>query len=134
MVVIKQAPAFASFWHVALTLNLCIWQNKQEELLAVGFASRQGIRVPPGNAHYSFTAFEALTRSNYHRPCQFTYAPSSVSLQVPSALLIEIRACPYPCRQSRSFCLKIILRDCPRIHEHQESERLLRGGDIWWQR
>ena len=56
-------------------------QNKQEALLAMGYATRQGIRVPPGNAHHSFTAFEALTGSNYHRPCQFTYAASSISLQ-----------------------------------------------------
>jgi hypothetical protein len=68
-------------------------QNKQEELLAVGHASQQGIKIAPANNHVSFTAFEALTRSNYHRPCQFTYGPASVSLQVKTAMERLIFVC-----------------------------------------
>lgn len=48
----------------------------------MGRASQQGIRISPGDSYVSFTAFEGLTKSNYHRPCQFTYGPASVSLQV----------------------------------------------------
>ena len=44
-------------------------------------ATTQGIKLHNSATPVSFTAFEALTKSNYHRPCQFTYAPSSISLQ-----------------------------------------------------
>ena len=52
-------------------------------------ATTQGIKVPSSATPVSFTAFEALTRSNYHRPCQFTYAPSSISLQAGHLALLS---------------------------------------------
>ena len=65
-------------------------QSKQEELLAIGFAQEGGIRVPNVSGLLGFTGFEGLTKSNYHRPCQFTYAPNSISLQVCHVLCYDM--------------------------------------------
>ena len=56
------------------------------KLMAVGHASMDGVLVH-GKAHpIGLSAFEAFAGSSAHRPAQFTFTSSGLSLQVRSSL------------------------------------------------
>ena len=52
------------------------------KLMAVGRASAEGVLVHGRAAPLGMTGFEALAGSSAHRPAQFTFTSTGVSLQV----------------------------------------------------
>lgn len=63
-------------------MQICVHQGK-EQLLALGRAQMGGIEVPGVAKLLGFSAFEAHAGSKLHRPCEYTFTPSGLSLQVP---------------------------------------------------
>ncbi len=85
---LSQAPCVCcmSMAVMACKVDGCLEQGKGLEkgskVWGVGRASSEGILVHGNNRPLGLSAFEALAGSSAHRPAQFTFTSSGLSLQV----------------------------------------------------